>query len=109
MHCGNWRRLQPTLDWRHGRVHNRARKRACEARVAGMTANWSIRHLVCQAYGCELAVMWRADGRWTWIVSVAGERIAGGISQSMEGAKDAADAAANRHARNDGTVQLTMF
>ena len=66
-----------------------------------MTANWSIRHLVCQAYGCELAVMWRADGRWTWIVSVAGERIAGGISQSMEGAKDAAVDAADRSSAAD--------
>ncbi|WP_448207038.1 hypothetical protein [Azospirillum sp. sgz302134] len=74
-----------------------------------MTAKWSVRQLVCQAHGCELAVTWRADGRWTWTVSVAGERIAAGIAQSQEGAQDAASDAAYRHARDDGTVQLTMF
>lgn len=74
-----------------------------------MAAIWSVRQVVCQAHGCELAATWRADGRWTWTVSVAGERIAVGVSNSQEGAQDAALNAAERHARNDGTVQLTMF
>lgn len=74
-----------------------------------MAANWSVRQLVCQAHGCELIVTWRADARWTWAVSVAGERIAVGVANSQEGAQDAALHAADRHARADGTVQLTMF
>ncbi|CAO3381465.1 hypothetical protein [Azospirillum argentinense] len=74
-----------------------------------MAANWSVRQLVCQAHGCELAVSWRTDGRWTWTVSVAGERIAVGIAQSQEGAQDAAATAAERHARADGIIQLSMF
>ena len=42
-------------------------------------------------------------------MSVAGERIAMGIAQSQEGAQDAAIDAAERHARADGVIQLTMF
>ncbi|WP_237907766.1 hypothetical protein [Azospirillum brasilense] len=52
---------------------------------------------------------WRTDGRWTWTVSVAGERLAVGIAQSQDGAQDAAANAAERHARADGIIQLTMF
>ncbi len=74
-----------------------------------MAVNWSVRHLVCQTHGCELAVTWRADGRWGWAVSVAGERIAAGLAHSQQGAQDAAVDAARRHARNDGIVQLSMF
>ena len=74
-----------------------------------MAAIWSVRQAVCQAHGCELSVTWRPDGRWVWIVSVAGARIAAGTSPSQRGAQDAALDAADRHARNDGTVQLSMF
>ncbi|HEY0833649.1 MAG TPA: hypothetical protein VGE72_07040 [Azospirillum sp.] len=71
--------------------------------------NWSVRQLVSRAHGCELAVAWRADGRWTWAVSVASDRVAAGVALSQQGAQEAAADAAARHARNDGSVQLTMF
>lgn len=74
-----------------------------------MRGNWSVRQLASQAHGCELAVAWRGDGRWAWAVSVAGERVATGLAQSLEGAQDAAVDAAARHAREDGSVQLSMF
>lgn len=70
---------------------------------------WSVRQLACRAHGCDLAVAWRADGRWTWTVSVAGDRVAAGIAPSQPGAQEAAMEAAARHARDDGTVQLSMF
>ncbi|HYG89915.1 MAG TPA: hypothetical protein VD978_27095 [Azospirillum sp.] len=70
---------------------------------------WSVRHQVASAHGCELAVLWRADGRWAWIVTVAGERIADGLARSQEGAQDAAADAAYRHARADGRIQMDLF
>ena len=70
---------------------------------------WAVRQLVSKAHGCELAVVWRGDGRWAWSVAVAGDRVATGISQSQQGAQEAAIEAAARHAQSDGTVQLSMF
>ena len=70
---------------------------------------WSTRHAVCSAYGCDLAVMWRADGRWAWVVSVAGEQVASGLARSQEGAQDAALVAARRNDDDGGKVQLPLL
>lgn len=70
---------------------------------------WSARHLVCRAHGCELSVMWRLDGRWSWVVTVAGERIADGQARSQEGAQDAAVEAARRHSDDGGRIQLPLL
>ncbi len=70
---------------------------------------WFPRHMVSRAHGCDLAILWRQDGRWAWIVTVAGERIIDGLARSQEGAQDAAVEAARRHAADDGRIQLPLL
>lgn len=70
---------------------------------------WSVRHATARAHGCDLAVMWRADGRWAWVVSVAGEQVASGLARSMEGAQDTAVEAARRNDNDGGRVQLPLL
>ena len=70
---------------------------------------WSVRHAVARAHGCDLAVMWRADGRWSWVVSVANEQVASGVARSQEGAQEAAVEAARRNNDDGGRVQLPLL
>jgi len=70
---------------------------------------WFAKHLTARAHGCDLAVLWRPDGRWGWMMTVAGERVADGIARSQDAAQDAAVRAARDHASKDGSIQLDMF
>ena len=73
------------------------------------TTNWSTRHAVARAYGCDLAVMWRGPELWAWLITVAGEHVASGAARTMEGAQDAALRAAKAHADGGGRVQLSLL
>ncbi|MBP2315532.1 hypothetical protein [Azospirillum soli] len=70
---------------------------------------WFTRHAVARAHGCDLAVMWKPDGRWAWVVMVAGEQITSGLAHSQEGAQDAAVDAARRHADDGDRVQPPLL